>query len=100
MSCRRKIGTNPFPISGKLFVFYFVRKVRLMKNLSIVVVTVGLLLAFSSQAQAEGCLKGAVVGAAAGHVAHHAVMGAVAGCAVGHHMAKKQKEAEAKQQQK
>ncbi|MGK3116250.1 hypothetical protein [Candidatus Pantoea formicae] len=71
-----------------------------MKNLSIVAVTVGLFLAFSSQVQAEGCLKGAVVGAAAGHVAHHAVMGAVAGCAVGHHMAKKQKEAEAKQQQK
>ncbi|KHJ68368.1 hypothetical protein QU24_08600 [Pantoea rodasii] len=71
-----------------------------MKNLSMVVVTLGLLLAFSSQAQAEGCLKGAVVGAAAGHVAHHAVMGAVAGCAVGHHMAsKKKKEDEAKLQQ-
>ena len=70
-----------------------------MKNLSIVAVSLGLLLAVSFQAEAEGCLKGAMIGAAAGHVAHHAVMGAVAGCAVGHHMAKKQKEAEAKLQQ-
>ena len=39
------------------------------------------------QAEARGCIKGALVGGAAGHMAHHGIMGALAGCAVGHHMA-------------
>jgi hypothetical protein len=51
-----------------------------------------LVLAFAAapggQAQAAGCLKGAVVGGIAGHYAgHHAVAGAIGGCIVGHHMA-------------
>ncbi|NIG15307.1 hypothetical protein [Pantoea sp. Cy-640] len=59
----------------------------------------GLLLVVSAQAEAKGCLKGAVAGGVAGHLVHHGVAGAAAGCAVGHHMAaKKQKEAEQKQQ--
>ena len=72
-----------------------------MKKLSMIVITVGVLIAASSQAEAKGCLKGAAVGGVAGHVAHHhGVVGAAAGCAVGHHMAnKKQKEADSKQQQ-
>ncbi|EXU75017.1 hypothetical protein ABW286_04670 [Erwinia papayae] len=69
-----------------------------MRKLSIIVITAGLLMAVSSQADAKGCLKGAAVGGVAGHIKHHGVAGAAAGCAVGHHMAsKKQKEA-AKQQ--
>jgi hypothetical protein len=44
-------------------------------------------------AHAEGCLKGAAAGAVLGHVAgHHAILGAMAGCAIGHHMAKKERE--------
>ena len=59
----------------------------------------GLLLVVSAQAEAKGCLKGAVAGGGAGRLGHHGVAGAAAGCAVGHHMAaKKQKEAEQKQQ--
>ncbi|WP_380180516.1 hypothetical protein [Kalamiella sp. sgz302252] len=71
-----------------------------MKKLSIIAVAAGMLLAMSSQAEAKGCLKGAAVGGVAGHVAHHGVAGAAAGCAIGHHKAnKKEKEANAKQQE-
>ena len=46
--------------------------------------------AFSSPADAAGCLKGAAVGGVAGHVAgHHGVVGAGAGCIIGHHEANK-----------
>jgi outer membrane lipoprotein SlyB len=43
----------------------------------------------ASNANAIGCISGAVVGGVGAHVAmhKHAVLGAVAGCAVGHHMA-------------
>jgi uncharacterized protein YcfJ len=45
--------------------------------------------AFSSAAEAKGCIKGAVVGGAAGHMAGHGKVGAAAGCAIGHHEANK-----------
>lgn len=41
-----------------------------------------------------GCVTGAVVGGVAGHVVGHGVLGAAAGCAVGHHEAKKKKDAQ------
>lgn len=70
-----------------------------MKTLSVAVISAGLLLAISAQAEAKGCLKGAAAGGVAGHLAHHGVAGAAAGCAVGHHMAsKKEKEAKKNQQ--
>lgn len=47
------------------------------------------LLAVAPEAEAAGCLKGAVVGGVAGHLVHHGIVGAVAGCAVGHHEASK-----------
>ena len=44
----------------------------------------------TGQAQAAGCLKGAVVGGVAGHfMGHHGGIGAAAGCAIGHHRAAK-----------
>lgn len=46
-------------------------------------------LAFSSAAQAKGCIKGAIVGGVAGHMAGHGKVGAAAGCAIGHHEANK-----------
>ena len=61
-----------------------------MKTLMIAA-AMGLVLA-AGQAEAAGCLKGAVVGGVAGHMAHHGVLGAVGGCAVGHHMAAKQEQ--------
>ncbi|HEY4297380.1 MAG TPA: hypothetical protein VGM85_12980 [Paraburkholderia sp.] len=49
---------------------------------------------FSLQAQAAGCMKGAVVGGVAGHVAgKHGTAGAAAGCAIGHHEASKKRKA-------
>jgi uncharacterized protein YcfJ len=45
--------------------------------------------AFSSAAEAKGCIKGAIVGGVAGHMAGHGKLGAAAGCAVGHHEANK-----------
>jgi outer membrane lipoprotein SlyB len=41
------------------------------------------------QAEAKGCIKGAVVGGLAGKVVGHGKAGAAAGCAVGHHNANK-----------
>jgi hypothetical protein len=70
-----------------------------MKKLPLALLAASLLVVFSSQAEAKGCVKGAVVGGVAGHVAHHGVAGAAAGCAVGHHVAnKKQKEDKSTQQ--
>ncbi len=53
--------------------------------------------AFTTPAQAIGCLSGGAAGAVAGHVAgHHAVLGALGGCFLGHELAvKKKREAEA-----
>ena len=40
------------------------------------------------EAQAAGCLRGAVVGGVAGHyVGHHGWLGAAAGCLIGRHAA-------------
>ena len=58
-----------------------------MKKLAICVAV--LCLAFSSAAQAKGCIKGAIVGGVAGHMAGHGKVGAAAGCAIGHHEANK-----------
>jgi uncharacterized protein YcfJ len=45
--------------------------------------------AFSSAAEAKGCIKGAIVGGLAGHMAGHGKVGAAAGCVIGHHEASK-----------
>lgn len=58
-----------------------------MKRLVICTAVLGL--AFSSAAQAKGCIKGAIVGGLAGHMAGHGKVGAAAGCAIGHHEANK-----------
>jgi uncharacterized protein YcfJ len=58
-----------------------------MKRLIICTAVLGL--AFSSAAQAKGCIKGAIVGGVAGSVAGHGKVGAVAGCVIGHHEANK-----------
>ena len=43
-----------------------------------------------AQAEAAGCIKGAIVGGVAGHFAgRHGMLGAGAGCAIGHHEANK-----------
>ena len=62
-----------------------------MRKLLIVVAALTLPLSVvTDQAEAKGCLKGAVVGGAVGHVARrHGVIGAAIGCAIGHHRAKK-----------
>jgi uncharacterized protein YcfJ len=58
-----------------------------MKKLIICTAVLGL--AFSSAAQAKGCIKGAIVGGVAGSVAGHGKAGAAAGCVIGHHEANK-----------
>jgi len=58
-----------------------------MKRLIIYAALLGL--AFSSAAQAKGCIKGAIVGGVAGSVAGHGKAGAVAGCVIGRHEATK-----------
>jgi len=58
-----------------------------MKKLIICTAVLGL--AFSSAAQAKGCIKGAIVGGVAGSVAGHGKVGAAAGCVIGHHEANK-----------
>jgi len=60
-----------------------------MKKVLAALCTVAALgLATAPEAQARGCIKGAVLGGIAGHyLHHHAVLGAVAGCAIGHHIA-------------
>jgi hypothetical protein len=47
--------------------------------------------ALPGQAEAKGCIKGAVVGGLAGKAVGHGKAGAAAGCAVGHHNANKNK---------
>ena len=40
------------------------------------------------QANAAGCVRGAIVGGVTGHfVGHHGLLGAGVGCAIGHHEA-------------
>ena len=58
-----------------------------MKRLFICAAVLGL--AFSSAAQAKGCIKGAIVGSVAGSVAGHGKVGAAAGCVIGRHEANK-----------
>jgi hypothetical protein len=58
-----------------------------MKTLIICVAVLGV--AFSTAAEAKGCIKGAIVGGIAGHIAGHGKVGAVAGCVIGHHEANK-----------
>ena len=58
-----------------------------MKRLIICTAVLGL--AFSSAAQAKGCIKGAIVGGVAGSVAGHGKVGAAAGCVIGNHEANK-----------
>jgi hypothetical protein len=60
---------------------------KAMKRLIICTAVLGL--AFSSAAQAKGCIKGAIVGGVAGSVAGHGKVGAAAGCVIGHHEANK-----------
>jgi uncharacterized protein YcfJ len=67
-----------------------------MKRLIICTAVLGL--AFSSAAQAKGCIKGAIVGGVAGSVAGHGEVGAAAGCVVGHHEANKADAEKAKAQ--
>nr|WP_165081369.1 hypothetical protein [Methylobacterium sp. DB0501] len=45
--------------------------------------------AIPHQAEAKGCIKGAIVGGLAGKAVGHGKAGAAAGCAVGHHNANK-----------
>jgi uncharacterized protein YcfJ len=58
-----------------------------MKTLVICIAALGL--AFSTAAEAKGCIKGAIVGGIAGHFAGHGKIGAVAGCVIGRHEANK-----------
>ena len=58
-----------------------------MKKLIICTAVLGL--AFSSAAQAKGCIKGAIVGGVTGSVAGHGKVGAAAGCVIGRHEANK-----------
>jgi hypothetical protein len=67
-----------------------------MKRLIIYTAVLGL--AFSSAAQAKGCIKGAIVGGVAGSVAGHGKVGAAAGCVIGHHEANKTDAEKAKAQ--
>ena len=60
---------------------------KAMQRLIICTAVIGL--AFSSAAQAKGCIKGAIVGGVAGSVAGHEKVGAAAGCVIGHHEANK-----------
>jgi hypothetical protein len=56
---------------------------------AIVVCIAALSFAFSTSAEAKGCIKGAIVGGIAGHFAGHGKLGAAAGCVIGHHEANK-----------
>ena len=67
-----------------------------MKRLIICAAILGL--AFTSTAQAKGCIKGAIVGGVAGSVAGHGKVGAVAGCVIGRHEANKADAEKAKAQ--
>jgi uncharacterized protein YcfJ len=67
-----------------------------MKKLIVCTAILGI--AFSSAAQAKGCIKGAIVGGVAGSVAGHGKVGAIAGCVIGHHEANKADTEKAKTQ--
>jgi uncharacterized protein YcfJ len=67
-----------------------------MKRLIVCTAVLGV--AFSSAAQAKGCIKGAIVGGVAGSVAGHGKVGAVAGCIIGRHEANKADADKANQQ--
>jgi hypothetical protein len=58
-----------------------------MRRLFICAAVLGL--AFSSAAQAKGCIKGAIAGGVAGSVAGHGKVGAAAGCVIGRHESNK-----------
>jgi hypothetical protein len=62
-----------------------------MKALAIAgALLIGVAVIPAGQAQARGCIKGALVGGTAGHfVGHHGILGAAAGCLIGHHYAHK-----------
>jgi hypothetical protein len=63
-----------------------------MKSLAIAgALLIGVTFLPVGQAQAKGCIKGALVGGTAGHfMGHHGVLGAAAGCVIGRHHANKQ----------
>jgi hypothetical protein len=60
-----------------------------MKTLAIAgALLVGISVLPAGQAQARGCISGALLGGTAGHFAgHHGLLGAAAGCVIGHHYA-------------
>ena len=58
-----------------------------MKTLVICIAALGF--AFSTAAEAKGCIKGAIVGGITGHFVGHGKVGAVAGCVIGRHEANK-----------
>ena len=58
-----------------------------MRRLFICAAVLGL--AFSSAAQAKGCIKGAIAGGVARSVAGHGKVGAAAGCVIGRHESNK-----------
>lgn len=86
-------GVASIAFASRVRNFFFERK--LMKQAKFVK-ALAIALAMSvpmTAVRAEGCIKGAAAGAVVGHVAgHHAILGAMAGCAIGHHMAKKERE--------
>ena len=59
-----------------------------MKIISTAVALVGLTFISVGQAEAKGCIKGAIIGGAAGHyLANRGVVGAIAGCLGGRYIA-------------
>jgi hypothetical protein len=56
---------------------------------TLIICVAALSFAFSTGAEAKGCIKGAIVGGLAGHFVGHGKVGAVAGCVIGHHEANK-----------
>ena len=64
-----------------------------MKTMLTVLAMSAALVSFTGNADAKGCINGALVGGVAGHLAGHGKMGAAAGCAVGHHNANKKQNA-------
>jgi hypothetical protein len=65
-------------------------KISVETNMKLIIVSAILAgFAFTSTAEAKGCIKGAIIGGVAGHLAGHGKVGAAAGCAIGHHEANK-----------
>ena len=67
-----------------------------MTKLTVCIAVLGL--AFTSAAEAKGCIKGALVGGVAGSAVGHGKLGAIAGCVVGRHEANKADAQKANQQ--